>query len=261
MKQVSPDLTILIPALREEKRIGKTLDELASLLKKDPLLSKIEVEVIVSSPKSTDKTHEVVRSRTKKFKNLRLLMPGAPLGKGRDVQYGMLRSKGEAVLFMDADLATPLWHVSQFYKNYLKGDAEIIIATRNLFKHHKSRLRRLLSNTGNALFRISSGVWVEDSQCGFKMFSKNSNKICFSRLTIMKWGFDMEVLTIARANHLGIKTIRINDWQPIPGGPFDGGKFLRTAFSSLAELSYIFMNRIKRTYVADKKVPKEDLPK
>ncbi len=246
MKQ--PDLTILIPALREEKRIGKTLDDLAAYLRKDPLLSKTNVEVIVVSATSTDATHEVVVSKTSKFKNLRLVKPGKPVGKGRDVQYGMLRAKGKVVLFMDADLATPLKYVPRFYKAHLDGDGNVIIATRNLLKHHESKLRRLLSNTGNLLFRIASGVWVEDSQCGFKMFSQEAAKVCFSKLTIMGWGFDMEVLAIAKANKLSIKTIRVNDWVSVPGGTYEAG-FVGNALASLKELAYILKNRIKRVYV------------
>jgi dolichyl-phosphate beta-glucosyltransferase len=250
-----PDLTILIPALREEKRIGKTLDELAVFLRKDKTLSKLVVEVLVVAADSPDATHKVVLSKKSKFNNLRLLKPGAPVGKGRDVQYGMLRSKGQAIIFMDADLATPLRHIPTFYKAYKKG-ADVVIATRNLRKHHESVLRRLLSNMGNLLFRIASGVWVEDSQCGFKLFSHQAAQICFSRLTIMGWGFDMEALAIARANKLTLETRRVNDWRPVAGGVFETGfvgfesGFASNAVSSLKELAYIFGHRLKRDYVS-----------
>lgn len=246
MKTAKPDLTILIPALREEKRIGKTLDELSKFLKTNLALKKLNVEVVVVSATSTDKTHQVVQSKKTKFKNLRLLKPGKPVGKGRDVQYGMLRAKGKTIIFMDADLATPLRHLPAFYKESQNG-ADVVIATRNLRKHHESILRRTLSNTGNVLFRLASGVWVEDSQCGFKLFSDRAAKICFSRLTIMGWGFDMEILAIAKANKLNIVTKRVNDWKSVPGGPFEAG-ILKNALASLYELAYILKNRITNTY-------------
>ncbi len=242
----NPDLTIIIPALREEKRIGKTLDELSVFLKKDKTISKLNTEVLVVSATSTDKTHDVVLKKQNKFTNLRLLKPGKPVGKGRDVQYAVLRSKGNAVIFMDADLATPLRHLPAFYKEYTKG-ADLVIATRNLRRHHESFARRSLSNLGNLLFRIASGVWIEDSQCGFKLFSKKAAKLCFSRLHIMKWGFDMEVLAIAKANKFSITTKRINDWKSVPGGTFESG-FLKNAVTSLGELTYIFSNRVRRVY-------------
>jgi len=255
MKQSKPDLSIVIPALREEKRIGKTLDELAVFIKKNKTLSKLAVEVVVVSATSTDKTHEVILSKQKKFKDLRLLKPGKPVGKGRDVQYAMLRAKGEAIIFMDADLATPIRHLPTFYKTFQKG-SDIVIATRNLRRHHESFARRSLSNAGNVLFRIASGVWVEDSQCGFKLFSKQATKTCFSRLQIMGWGFDMEILAIAKANKISITTKRINDWKAIPGGVFESGflngtfenGFLKNAFTSLGELGHIFGNRVRRVY-------------
>lgn len=240
------DFTILIPAYREEKRIGKTLDELAKFVKSNSVLSKLAVEVLVVAADAGDKTHQVVLGKKEKFTNLKLLKPGLKVGKGRDVQYGMLRAKGDAVIFMDADLATPLKYLPVFYTKFKEG-GDVVIATRNLHKHHESFLRRSLSNTGNILFRIASGVWVEDSQCGFKLFSKNAAKTCFSNLQIKGWGFDMEVLAIARANKLKIVTHRIDDWVSVPEGTFENG-FLCNAMASLGELSAILYRRVTKKY-------------
>lgn len=242
------DLTIVIPALREEHRIGRSLDELARFLKKDPTHKKISTEVLVVSANGGDKTHEIVKSKRTKFANLKLLRPGKVVGKGRDVQYGMLRAKGAAVLFMDADLATPLPHISKFYKAFLKG-ADVVVGTRNLRRHHPGYFRRLVSNVGNLLFRIFGGVWIEDSQCGFKLFSANAAKLCFSRMTILRWGFDMEVLTIARTNKLTIKTYRINDWVSVPEGTFNASIFHST-LDTLKELGQILLHRSKGDYRA-----------
>jgi dolichyl-phosphate beta-glucosyltransferase len=242
-----PDLTIVIPAYREEKRIGKTLDELAVYLKTETEIKDRPVEVLVVSADSPDKTHEIVLSKQSKFANLKLLKPGKKVGKGRDVQYGMLRAKGEAVIFMDADLATPLVHLSKFYREQQLGAADIIIATRNLRKHHPNYLRRLLSNCGNLLFRIAGGVWVEDSQCGFKLFSHEAAQVCFSKLTITGWGFDMEILAIAKANKFLIKSFRVNDWVSVPDGTFIDGA-IKNSLSSLQELGHIFYMRIIRAY-------------
>jgi dolichyl-phosphate beta-glucosyltransferase len=251
MKQQSPqkkqiDLTIVIPAYREEKRIGKTLDELAVYLKINPTLKSLNVEVMVVAADSPDDTDGVVRSKSKNFKKLDLLKPGPKVGKGRDVQFGMLRAKGRAVLFMDADLATPLWHVEQFYKSFERGN-EVVVATRNLIKHHPSVLRRAISNMGNILFRVLGGVWIEDSQCGFKLFSARASQVCFSRMTITGWSFDMEILTIARSNGFKIKTYRVNDWVSVPEGTFLEG-VLQSSFESLRELLHIFLNRLKGVY-------------
>lgn len=241
-----PDLSILIPAYREEKRIGKTLDEVARYIKTEKSIKNLSIEVLVVSADSPDKTHDIVRNKQKKFTKLTLLKPGPKVGKGRDVQYGMLRAKGQAIIFMDADLATPLRHLPKFYQAYTKG-ADVVIATRNLRKHHPHFLRRLISNCGNVLFRFAGGVWVEDSQCGFKLFSRDAAKLCFSRLTILGWGFDMEVLAIAKANKLKIVSYRVNDWVSVPGGTFASG-MIKSSLISLHELGLIFWNRVNRRY-------------
>ena len=243
-----PDLTIVIPAYREAKRIGKTLDELACYLKTEKSLKTKAIEVIVVSADSPDKTHAIVLAKQKKFASLRLLKPGPKVGKGRDVQYGMLRAKGEAVIFMDADLATPLKHLPKFYLAYQQG-ADVVIATRNLRKHHPNYLRRLVSNGGNLLFRFAGGVWVEDSQCGFKLFSHEAAQLCFSKLTILGWGFDMEILAITAANKLKITSYRVNDWVSMPEGTFAEG-MVANSLKSLGELAYIFFNRVRGTYTS-----------
>lgn len=241
------DLTIVVPAYREEKRIGKTLQELSVFIKKDPLLKSKKIEVLVVSADSPDNTHTVVKKKQAKFEHMKLLKPGPKVGKGRDVQYGMLRAKGEVVIFMDADLATPLEHLPKFYRAWESGKAEVVIATRNLRKHHPNYIRRLISNGGNLLFRFAGGVWVEDSQCGFKLFSREASQICFSKLTIMGWGFDMEVLAIAKANKCTIKCYRVNDWISVPEGTFIDGA-LKNSVNSLKELGLIFSKRLTGSY-------------
>ena len=243
-----PDLTIIIPAYAEEKRIGKTLDELATFLGTDPVLRKLWVETIVVSADSPDETHRIVRSKQPLFQDFKLLKPGPKVGKGRDVQYGVLRARGQTVLFMDADLATPLSYIPLFYERQQLGH-DIVIATRNLLKHHPHFGRRLLSNTGNLLFRVAGGLWIEDSQCGFKMFTRDAAQRCFSKLSILGWGFDMEVLAIARAHKLRIACHRVDDWVSVPDGTFTDG-FLENAVQSLKELVSIFWKRLRRTYVS-----------
>lgn len=245
--KLSPDLSIVIPAYREEKRIGKTLDELARYLKTDSFFKQKNIEVIVVVADSGDKTVDIVLSKRASFKDIILLRPGPKVGKGRDVAYGMLRAKGRTVVFMDADLATPIYHLEDFYK-LIEAGAEIVVGTRNLLKHHKSVLRRSISNIGNLFFVIAGGVWIEDSQCGFKMFSSGAVNICFSQLKIMGWGFDMEILAIAKANKLNIDSRRIDDWKSVPDGTFEDN-ILHSALRSLIELSTISFRRALRLYV------------
>lgn len=247
MKNKQIDLSIVIPALNEELRIGKTLDELSVFLVEDKTMKTLNCEVLVVSADGRDNTHKVAKAHGKNIKNFQLLKPGKRVGKGRDVQYGMLRANGTYALFMDADVATPLRHIPIFYKEALAG-YEVVVGTRNLKKHHSHLPRRALSMSGNMAFRILGGVWIEDSQCGFKLFTKEASHICFGHQTIMRWGFDMEVLTIAKTHKLKMKTLRINDWKNISGGTFVAGKIIENAIHTLNDLLRIALNRLMRKY-------------
>jgi dolichyl-phosphate beta-glucosyltransferase len=241
-----PDLSIVVPALNEEKRIGDSLEKLAEFLNDDATMRTLDVEVIVVAADPRDRTHEIVQQKKKLFRDFKLLKPGVPVGKGRDVQYGMLRAKGRTILFMDADLATPLHHISAAYKKIQKG-ADVVAGTRNLRKHHKSLVRRSIANAGNLLFRVAGGVWIEDSQCGFKMFTAGAAELCFTRLTIQKWGFDMEILAIAKANRLKLVSQRVNDWHDMPHSTFEDN-MIRNTLHSLKDLSHIARRRVARSY-------------
>lgn len=241
------DLTIVIPALNEEKRIVKTLSKLNDFLSNDFTMNKLCCEVIIVSADSNDNTHFLINKITKNLNNYRSIFPGKKIGKGRDVRIGMLAASGRNIVYMDADLATPLYYLPMFIKLIEKGN-DIVIATRNLRTHHPNIIRRILSNTGNFAFRLLGGVSVEDSQCGFKMFSTKAAKICFSRQTIMYWGFDMEILTIAKIRKLKLCCVRINDWQHVKYGTFHESQVIANALSTLKDLLYIFLNRLLGVY-------------
>ncbi|HUC89426.1 MAG TPA: glycosyltransferase [Patescibacteria group bacterium] len=245
-KLKQPDLSIVIPAYHEEHRIGRTLEELASFLKHDGFFAQKEVEVIVVTADTADRTQEIVAAKQTLFTRFELLKPGPKVGKGRDVQVGMLKATGKAILYMDADLATPLHHLEEFYKFYELG-TDVIVATRGIRRHGSSKLRIVISTVGNVLFRLAGGVWIEDSQCGFKMFSAAAAQQCFTKLKIMGWGFDMEILTIAKINHLSVKPVRVDDWESVPNGTFER-RFIRNNLGALSDLAVIFSRRLRGYY-------------
>lgn len=218
MTKPTPKLSIVIGALREEKRIGKTLNTLSNFLKDEGLDKSTEVIVVI--PDGGDRTLEIVSDLRSSFSVLRVIQPGAPLGKGRDIKAGMLAATGQIRLFMDADLATPLHHIKTVLAMFENEDPDIVIGTRKLSKIHKDLPRRLISVFGNFCFLLVSGFYSPDTQCGFKAFSGNATNICFNKLTRMRWSFDMELLTIANANKLRVQQIAIDDWVDQPGSTF-----------------------------------------
>ncbi len=177
-KLAKPDLTLVIPAYHEALRIGKTLDTLALFLKTDSFFKQKTVDVIVVVADSPDKTRQIVAAKRALFRHFSVLTPGAHVGKGRDVRYGMLRARGAAVIFMDADLATPLHHLEKFYRCCRSGSA-LVIGTRDLRHYRSNPFRNFFSAFGNSLYRLTGGAPVEDTQCGFKMFSHEAAELCF----------------------------------------------------------------------------------
>jgi dolichyl-phosphate beta-glucosyltransferase len=245
-----PDLSIVIPAYCEERRIGKTLGELAAFLKHDPFFSRKTVEVVVVAADAPDSTHEIVAAKQSLFNSHRLslvfLKPGPHVGKGRDVQYGMLRATGKIVVFMDADLATPLHHLKECYEACEHG-SDVVIGTRDLFHYRSGAWRNLFSGFGNRLYQLVGGVYVEDTQCGFKMFSHKAAQLCFSKLTIMGWGFDMEVLAVAKASRLSVASVRIDDWEDKPFSTYTDGT-LRVTVRMVRDFIHVTVNRIRSVY-------------
>lgn len=243
--QLKHTLSIVIPAYREEKRIGSTLAELAEFLKTN--LKEYAVEVVVVAADSDDDTAGVVNRQKPLFRQhgFRLLKPGPKEGKGRDVQYGMLKAKGDYRIFMDADLATPLHHLIPAVDALVNG-ADIVIGVRDIRKIHAG-FRSVLSQGGNILSKLTVNVYHKDTQCGFKGFTAAATKVCFGKQKIMGWGFDIEMLAIAKLNHFTIAEVHIYDWQAMAGGSLSEN-VTQAAIRTLRELGAIRKNIKSGTY-------------
>jgi dolichyl-phosphate beta-glucosyltransferase len=214
---ISPaiDLSIVIPAYNEARRIGVSLATLSDHLRAHDLGS---VEVLVVVARGHDRTAELAGAAAGEFETFRVVDAGAPEGKGRDVQLGMQVARGRYRLFMDADLATPLHHLESVAK-LMREDADVIIGVRDLQRSHRG-LRKLISNFGNRLVRRLLHLDIHDTQCGFKAFRAPVVDDLFDRQTILGWGFDIEILALAVRRGYRIDTIPIDDWQDIAGGTF-----------------------------------------
>lgn len=245
------ELSIVIPTYNEEARIGTTLDKLAKYINKE----KIEAEVLVVDAGSKDKTLEVVKSHIKDFKTLKIIDAGPkPKGKfikGKQVKIGMLSAKGKYILFMDADLATPLIHVKEALSQ-LKSGNQLSICVRNLQKSHKG-LRRFISGAGNILVQTTLLPGISDTQCGFKAFTREAAQAIFPLQTIDSWGFDMEVLAIARKKGYSIGIINVSDWSDIKvGSKITGASPIKAAIQTLGDLSRIKWGLIRGKYRSTK---------
>jgi len=200
-----PDLTIVIPALHEEKRLGNTLDKLAAFLRSKNTFKIKAVEVLVVAADTADRTWQIAENKSSKFADFKLLKSGAPAGKGRDVQFGMQRARGRYVLFMDADLATPLHHIAEFYRACQAG-ADIVIGTREIGLPSVPPHRRIANFVSTAATRAVTRLRLTDSQSGFRAFRPE----VVAAIEAQGDRYEYETDFIVRASHRGYRIAEVS---------------------------------------------------
>lgn len=231
-------LSVIIPAFNEERRLPSTLDRAMAYLEKQPYRS----EIIVVNDGSTDKTGEVVSGREQGSVPLELLQhaDGANHGKGASVRKGMLAAGGAYRLFMDADNSTTLDQVERFWPFFEDG-FDVVIGSRALKEsvigRHQSIFKECAGRIGNFLVRTLAVPGIHDTQAGFKIFTAAAAQAIFPRQTIQRWGYDIELLAIARLLGYGICEVPIT-WLNAAGSKVTAG----TYFEVLGEIWRIRQN-------------------
>ncbi|MEK7163070.1 MAG: dolichyl-phosphate beta-glucosyltransferase [Patescibacteria group bacterium] len=211
---MKPYLSIIIPAYNEAKRLPLTLVDIDKHLRemKFPSASIEQTyEIIVVDNNSTDATSEIVERFSHLIKNLKLIKCNVA-GKGATVKKGMLEAKGNIRIFMDADNSTS---IDQFSKTipYFNEGYDVVIGSRDI---EGAKLippqpwhKRTAGNLGNLFiqFMLLPGIW--DTQCGFKAFTEEAAEKIFPLIKISRWGFDVEVLALAKKMNYKIKEIPV----------------------------------------------------
>lgn len=201
-------LSVIIPAYNEEKRIEKTL------LSVDEYLSKenYDYEILVVNDGSKDRTGEVVEALTSRVKNLKLIDNRDNHGKGWVVRKGMLEARGDYRLFVDADNSTTVDHLDKFWP-YMKENYQVAIASiakkGAQIAHTEKFYKRILGKLGNLWIQFWVLPGVHDTQRGFKLFTAQAAKKVFEKLTLNRWGFDIEVLALSRKFGFKIKEVPV----------------------------------------------------
>jgi len=206
MNAANFDLSIIIPSYNEEARLPGTLQRIAEYL---PTLG-LRTEVLVVDDGSTDRTAAVAESFHGKLTGLRVLSNGTNRGKGYSVRHGMLEAQGDMVLFTDADLSAPI-EESDKLLTALNNGYDVAIGSRamdrSLISTHQSIFREFAGIIFNKIVRIVLRLPFVDTQCGFKAFRRERTRIIFEQQRIEGFGFDPELLYLAR--HYGLRAIEI----------------------------------------------------
>jgi dolichyl-phosphate beta-glucosyltransferase len=193
----APTLSIVIPAYDEAARIGATLQATSAYLD----ARGVRAEVIVVDDGSRDGTCMAVEAVARVDPRVRLIKLGRNRGKGAAVREGILASRGERVLFMDADLATPMAELAKL-EQALDCGAEVAIGSRALsasrIEVRQHPLREALGRAFNAVVRAVAVGGIHDTQCGFKLFTRRAADTLFREARVDRFAFDVEILLLAR---------------------------------------------------------------
>ena len=201
---IAPELSIIIPAYNEEARLPRAFARIRDYLAARGMKTG-QVEIVVVDDGSADGTARVVEEWSHQLPSLRLVSNGENRGKGYSVRHGMLEARGRIALFTDADLSAPIEEADKLFAA-LNAGSEVAIGSRaldrSLISTRQSRLREIAGMIFNGFVRIFTGLPFHDTQCGFKAFVAAPCRVVFEQQRIERFGFDPEVLFLAKRHSL-----------------------------------------------------------
>lgn len=198
--------SIVIPAYNEGRRLAPTLDEVLSYVSQQRWM----VEIIVVNDGSRDNTAEVAQAYARRNSAVRVVENPGNRGKGYSVRHGILKARGDILLFSDADLSSSISEVSKLLEAVQAG-ADVVIGSRwlqpELQTERQSLMRQVFGRVYNLLLRLTLGLNYKDTQCGFKAFTREAARAIFSAQRVERWGFDAELLFLA--HRLGFRVAEV----------------------------------------------------
>jgi len=191
---------------------------------------------------SVDSTVQLARDA-----GVRVLKNPGNRGKGYSVKHGMLEARGEWTLFTDADLSSPIGEVEKLWSALEREQAQVAVGSRavdrTLVGVHQPVLREAVGRVFNAAMRVVTGLPFKDTQCGFKLFETSAGREVFSRQQLDGFGFDVEVLFIAK--QLGFKSVEV----PVRWDNVEGTKVsLLLGFAAFLDLLRVRGNGLQGKY-------------
>ncbi|MBV9119189.1 MAG: glycosyltransferase family 2 protein, partial [Chloroflexi bacterium] len=219
-----PLLSIVVPTYNEKSRIGATIQALGSFMDDQ----EYPIELLVVDDGSDDGTADLVDSLGGGRADFRTLR-GDHRGKAFTVRRGMLAASGQFVLFSDADLSTPIEEVNAFLP-YLQDGWDVVIGSREAPGAHRfdePPFRHLMGRVFTRIVQVITGQRFEDTQCGFKAFSREAAQAVFSKVCLYGanspvltrpkvTGFDVELLFLANKLGFNIREVPVR-WYYSPG--------------------------------------------
>ena len=231
------ELSIVIPAYNEEKRLRKTVEELIDILQKE-FSHERGYELIIVNDGSTDETQKKLEELHTDFDNMHIIELKKNIGKGGAVREGVLASEGEYIMYLDADGATDLRDVLNII--VARESSDIIIASRSVKNSQiivqQPVWRKKLGARSIRFAKSVDGLPVVDTQCGCKLIQRDVAIDLFATLFTKRWLFDIELLRKAYKKGYSVKEWPVR-WSSIPGSKVN----LWSYCTSLWELLWIMV--------------------
>mmetsp|Transcript_16698 Transcript_16698/g.21438 ORF Transcript_16698/g.21438 Transcript_16698/m.21438 type:complete len:358 (-) Transcript_16698:214-1287(-) len=260
----SKTVSLIVPAYNEEDRITIMLDQTLAFMDKwlaEPRNSELTYEIIVVDDGSSDKTADVVYSYVQKVgtDTMRLVSMGINQGKGAAIRRGMLLCRGEYALMVDADGATEISDLDTLYQKIktietqkvigpweFEGTFGISIGSRAHLQGEAVATRQFYRTV--LMYGLHFLVWtlcsknVKDTQCGFKLFTRDAVRVLFPNMRLERWAFDIELIILAEKLGIPIVESAVN-WQEVPGSKLIQSK-LDVVTTSLTMARDMFVVRL-----------------
>ncbi len=194
-------ISIVVPAYNEEARLGGTLTTMTAWLDGRGE----DWEILVADDGSQDRTPDLADEHAARTKGrVKLVRLPANRGKGAAVRAGVAASRGDEVLFSDADLATPIEELSKLRAAIAAG-ADVAIGSRAIagaqIDRRQHPMRELMGRTFNLAVRTLVMGGIKDTQCGFKLFRGDVGRELFAASHVEGFAFDVEILYLARPRY------------------------------------------------------------
>jgi glycosyltransferase involved in cell wall biosynthesis len=233
-----PYISIVVPAFNEALRIGPSIEGILGFINAHQMAA----EVILVDDGSVDDTSKVASGFP-----LRIVRNDSNRGKGYSVRRGVLEAKGDWVLFTDADLSAPIEELDRLLEVGEQG-ADVVIGSRAVDRSkiavHQNRFREVGGIFFNLMARLILGLAIQDTQCGFKLFRREKVSPVFRSQTIHGFGFDPEILFIAKRKGLKIREIPVV-WSHDAGSKVH---FLSDGLEMFLDLARIRWNALRGRY-------------
>ena len=205
------NLSIIVPCYNEENTLQKSASEITEYMAGIP---ETDYELILVNDGSKDNTGHLIKELADKYSCVVPVLCERNGGKGNAVKEGIKKAQGDYILFMDADLSTDLSAIKVFLSEIKNND--MVIGSRrhkdSIISKPQGLIRKIIGSCCVVITKVMTKTKFNDTQCGFKGFTKELGKALIEKQRIFGWAFDVEYLYIAKLMGCKVKAIPVK-WE------------------------------------------------